>query len=205
MQQKKTGNGMKRSGVALTLVCLSFARSVRAADAVKPSPEVAALQQRVRELEKQVQALREDTAEKIQQRVAVDNAIASILEKVSLDVTVLEPSRPNIYQPVRLDSSGLILLVSIEHVEPYLDGYKIVLSIGNPSSAKLSGYDLTSSWSYDEARYRKKRSDTFTGTLEPGTWTKTELILPETSGSELRFVAIGIKATNVMLRRQAAN
>jgi len=195
---------MKRSGVALILVCLSFARSIHAADPVRPSPEIVALQQRVKELEKQIQALREETAQKIQQRIVADTALLSLAEKVSPDLTVLEPSRPHIYQPVRLDSSGIILLVSLERVEPYIDGYKAILDIGNPSSARFSGYDVTTSWSYDETRYKKKRSDTFTGTLEPGTWTKTELILPGTSGSELRFIAIGIKASSVVLR-QATN
>lgn len=56
----------------------------------------------------------------------------------------LDPSSLKKYQ--RIDTSSGFFLVALEDVMPYLDGYKLILSIGNPSSATYNGFTLKVKW-----------------------------------------------------------
>ncbi|MEW6408644.1 MAG: hypothetical protein AB1488_00830 [Nitrospirota bacterium] len=69
---------------------------------------------------------------------------------------VLDPSSLKHYE--RIDTSSGFFLISLEDVTPYLDGYKLILSIGNPSSATYAGFTLRVKWGkryYDSGEYLK--------------------------------------------------
>jgi hypothetical protein len=111
----------------------------------------------------------------------------------------------------RVDSGSVDLLVLVEDVTPYLDGYKLTLQIGNPTSALLTNARLDVSWgnklspNSTDADF-KKYLETFrqsefpvNGDLKPGMWTRTEIILSPASRDSFGEVSIGINVPAVVL------
>jgi Protein of unknown function (DUF3251) len=113
----------------------------------------------------------------------------------------------------RLDTDTGMFLVSVEDASPYLDGYRVTLSIGNPSSATYRGFVLHAKWnsSYDWAKYEeasfqkwqkaeRTKDDSFTEFLEPGKWNKVDLLLPSTSGTQLGYFLLSMETNSLSLR-----
>lgn len=120
----------------------------------------------------------------------------------------LDPASPKKYQ--RFDSQDGFFVVSFENAEPYLDGYRVAIEIGNLSSARYVGFKLDTTWGprYDwekstEESYKKweelrqKKEFTFTNPLLPGTWNKVELILPATKASQVGFIELSITTDTI--------
>jgi len=125
-------------------------------------------------------------------------------EEVYLDVT------QHTYQ--RLDTDTGFFLISVEDAVSYLNGYKIQLKLGNPSSANYAGYKLKIRWakSYDYSKYTRdsyaewsksiqEREFSFTDKLESGAWNPAELILTPATPDQLGYLAISINTNTVSL------
>jgi len=117
-------------------------------------------------------------------------------KQVKYDSVQLDPSSHSFQ---RLDSDTSTFLVSIDDASPYLNGYRIKLSVGNPSNAKFTGIKVKVQWAraYD---YNKFSSDsykqwhdsihekevTLTDDLKPGVWNKVDLdLLPAATSVRL--------------------
>lgn len=116
------------------------------------------------------------------------------------------------HQFQRLDSSTGTFLVLVQDAIPYLDGYKIILKIGNTSSAKFSGFKLKVKWNrkYDFEKYtadsysqwNKEMHDrelSFVEDLKPGAWNKVTLVLPSTTNNQLGYFLISIETDSISL------
>jgi len=100
-----------------------------------------------------------------------------------------------------LDSDLTRLLVVTENVEPYLDGYKIHLQIGNPCAADFTGFDLIG--------YTYKTNDIFgtmhtftnnmTDVLKSKCWNRIDFILAPASAEELRNLALRVQTKTLSL------
>ena len=55
----------------------------------------------------------------------------------------------------RVDSVGGLFLVSLENVQPYLDGVRVTLEIGNVQSASYSGFTIESRYGKRFPKYNK--------------------------------------------------
>jgi Protein of unknown function (DUF3251). len=126
-------------------------------------------------------------------------------EEVSLD-----PARMDVYQ--RLDSDPLQFLVSLKSIVPYLDGYKAVINVGNPSSARFRGIKVKCKWSkaydwknYSEASYKAWQSAIHKSEVEvqtdiaPGYWNPVEVILLPANPQELGYFVVSIESNTVSL------
>jgi hypothetical protein len=115
----------------------------------------------------------------------------------------------------RIDTDTGFFLVSVEEVTPYLNGYKLHLSVGNPMSAKYSGVKIKIKWgkSYDFSKYSEpsfnvwqksvqEKEFPITEMLQAGTWNKVELILAPATIDQLGFVRLSISTDTVALSRQ---
>ncbi|MFL6311260.1 MAG: hypothetical protein ACJ71W_04065 [Terriglobales bacterium] len=113
----------------------------------------------------------------------------------------------------RLDTDSGIVLVSVEDAAPYLNGYKVHLSIGNPSSMGYSGYKLKVRWgkTYDFNKYTEEsytewdksiqeKEISFTQKLDPGVWNPAELILTPASPDQLGYMTLASSTNTVSLR-----
>jgi hypothetical protein len=116
---------------------------------------------------------------------------------------------------VKLDTITGSSLVSVREVSPYLDGYRVVLNIGNLSFATYTGFKLRVNWnrSYDwdkwtEASYEawdkalREKEVSFTDSLKPGTWNKVELLLPSTKADELGYFKLSMETETLSLYKE---
>jgi hypothetical protein len=104
-------------------------------------------------------------------------------------------------------------LVSLEDASPYLNGYRVKLSIGNPSNAKFSGAKVKVRWAraYDFDKFTSEsyalwqssiheKEATLTEDLIPGVWNKVDLDLIPSASDELGYLEVSITSGSVSLR-----
>lgn len=109
----------------------------------------------------------------------------------------------------RLDSSVGTFLVSLGQIDPYLDGVKVSLRIGNLSSAVYKGFRLKIKWGMSREKYvgnvfdwlwsLNSRELRFTETLHAGRWNLIDFVLPNTNSKELGHISISIETDSVSL------
>lgn len=125
-------------------------------------------------------------------------------EKTKYDSIVIDPSSKGY---LRLDSSTGSFLVSLRDVQPYADGYKLKLNIGNPTSATYSGFALDVKWNksfekfssqdWDNAQHEKTFK--FAEKLMPGSWNTVFLTLSPAQKEELEYIEISMTTDQVIL------
>jgi hypothetical protein len=162
--------------------------------------EVEALRGEIAILRKQIESLRE-------QVTSLQNNMASNsldVYKLKHEVAEFDPSSPGPYE--RVDTSVGPLLVSIGKVEPYLDGYKVGLEIGNPLSVTFNGFDIQAAWGprykigQNYAKWlvaRQEKKISLTDRLSPGRWTPIEIILPSTESKDFGYLSIQLTVNNL--------
>ena len=95
------------------------------------------------DLNKQIKELKESL--EVTDKWVLDNW--DKLDNLASKYTIAELSPASPKKFIRIDSlSGFSLLVSLEDVTPYLDGYRVKLEIGNPTTAVYVGYKMTVEW-----------------------------------------------------------
>jgi len=98
------------------------------------------------------------------------------------------------------------LLVSTENVEPYLDGYKIHLQIGNPMSAHFNGFSLICS-SFQTSNYFatvQTFTNAVTDQLTPGYWTPVDFILAPSDMDRVRNASVSVELNQINLLKKPA-
>lgn len=118
----------------------------------------------------------------------------------------------------RLDTDAGFFLISLRSVTPYLTGYKVLLNIGNPSSADFANATVTVKWSkaYDFSHYtpdaykqwqtaRHTQTVQLTTALQAGTWNPVEVDLLPASADDLGDLSFEMEAKNVLLREVPSN
>jgi hypothetical protein len=101
--------------------------------------------------------------------------------------------------------------------QPYLDGYKLTLHIGNPTSARFSGVTLKVKWGallerrtdLDDAELtahvkkwlndQKSQTIKITESLLPGKWNKVEIVAVPATAEGIRNVRIQIEVESAFL------
>jgi hypothetical protein len=93
------------------------------------------------------------------------------------------------------------LLVITENVEPYLDGYKIHLKIGNPTSTDFSGFSLIYS-SYQTTNFFETVqtiTNSVTDKLVSGYWTPVNFVLAPANPDRLRNTSVSVQLNQINL------
>lgn len=104
-----------------------------------------------------------------------------------------------------MDSSAGTFVVLIRDIQPYMDGYKVKLGIGNLSSATYSGFKLTASYQkglflfLDSAEPSGEKNYSFTNELKPGHWTNVDIIVAPASADEFKYLNLSIETDNIRL------
>jgi hypothetical protein len=158
--------------------------------------------------QKQIDDLKKETKELKEQVKNIDKL--SFSQAVRLDD--VEEQRKYIFLDVsskayqKLDSDGLIFLISCDDIKPYAGGYKIPLLIGNPYLIIFSGFNLSIEWGkgYDSKKDKytewkkslRNKEESFTNFLFPGQWNKVELIIFPAKEDEIQHLKIGEMKTN---------
>ena len=123
-----------------------------------------------------------------------------------------------------LESDAGRLLVSCESAEPFLDGHKLVLRIGNPLSMSFKGFKLKfrygsrapkfpkspdaeqlTKWQQANAAWQltlHEKELSFTDTLSPAAWNRIEAVITPSKPDELAHLEIKIETDTVSLYKQ---
>jgi len=128
-------------------------------------------------------------------------------KRVSLDPTSLD-------RFMKLDVKNGFLLVSLHSVEPYRDGIKAVLDVGNPLTASFNGFNVSARWgrpfdykNWTAERHKEwqaslqTRDESFTETLHAGSLTPVQLVLPSTPPAQFGYLEVSIETNNISLKR----
>jgi len=105
------------------------------------------------------------------------------------------------------------VFITIAKIEPYLDGYRVALNIGNPSSITFKGIDLEVEWGlpwqskdrkYAEiAQSRKTKKFSFPRDFLPAAYTQVEVALTPARAEEVKAIEVGIEWNTISLRLPA--
>lgn len=104
------------------------------------------------------------------------------------------------------------IAISLDGIDPYLDGYRVTLSFGNPTTATFNGADVEVEWglpwntkgrTYDQIRTsRKKKRFSTLKHFQPGSYTLVEVSLTPATPEEVKRLSVGIDFNQISLRRQ---
>lgn len=128
-----------------------------------------------------------------------------------------------------LDTGRGSLLIACDSAEPYLDGHRVSLRIGNPLYMRFSGFKLKfkfghkapeiptkentkqddlakpfEKWQkdYDTWKASLRTSDqSYTDDLLPGTWNTVQATLPQTKPEDIGYIEVEIETDRISLTK----
>lgn len=155
------------------------------------------------ELQKEVSSLKEQN-EALWTAVRKDGFDISEMKHASVELDLTSPG-----QWLQLDSgAGMLLLVSLQKVEPRGNGCAVELNIGNPFVVTFKGFTVNATWTHkktdaekwpDWFKSQKHQQFTFTDDLVSGRWNKAVLLLSGTKREDLGYLSISLKVNTVSL------
>ncbi len=115
----------------------------------------------------------------------------------------------------RVDTDSSTFLVALDRVIPYMNGYKLTVSIGNPSNATFTGARVKVRWGkaynwagFTEASYKQWQSTiqqkeiALKEDLVPGAWNPVDLLLVPATKDELGFLELSMTTKTMMLHQK---
>lgn len=100
------------------------------------------------------------------------------------------------YVELHPENSALVFPVACEKIEPYLEGYKITVAIGNPYS--LTYVNVAGTLYYWESALGKTAK--FETTLLPGQWNKAVVTVNPASASSVRDLVLQFRLNSARSR-----
>ena len=110
------------------------------------------------------------------------------------ETVILNASKPGDYE--RIDTSSGMFLLVLEDASPYLDGYKLKLTIGNVMSGTYSKAVLKIDWGG-----RGYRDFPLTEDIRQGAWNHVTVTLAPAKAEDLHFIGVKMETRRVSLRR----
>lgn len=204
------GEIMKNSRIATIAVVVALATGCSQRPDDKTAASVDALKQQVQSLTAKLQEAQQkqtDLAARITklefwQLVETDNSIA--LDPASKAYGVAKTNLGN-------------LLISVDNVSPYGDGYKVRLMVGNPNMVTFDGASLKVRWAekpqwgaqgFNYAKWStsvQEKDVDIPNTLLPGTWNSVEVVLSPATASQTGYLAVTATLNKLELRRGFPN
>ena len=121
---------------------------------------------------------------------------------------------------LKIETSSGFFFISLKNTEPYLDGVKVYLEIGNPINATYNGFifkvkygphldytqisnntDYYSKWN----KSLKEKEISFSDKLMLGRWNRINFILTQIKPEEFGYLEIVMESVNVSLYYQETN
>jgi hypothetical protein len=145
--------------------------------------------------------------ERIEQTISeIDTRVATLeFSKDPYGYAVFDPSHKGYG---RVDTDCGFFLISLKEIKPYLDGCKVILEIGNPSTVTYSGFILKAKWGkrfekgekfIDWVNSLKEKEEKFTQELSPGRWNKIELIVSPAKPEHLGYLQMSMRTDRIKL------
>lgn len=121
------------------------------------------------------------------------------------EIAWFDPQDDKKYQPVR-GPAGPILVI-LEKVEPYLDGFTVHMRLGNPTSAGYTGFTADVKWGREfllnkDADYNKLADKKIEAKeyLAPGSWTTVKFNVAPATAEQMRRIGFAPVFNSISLR-----
>jgi hypothetical protein len=102
----------------------------------------------------------------------------------------------------RIDTNGGTFFVSVVKAEPYLNGYRLFINIGNPSMATFDGVKMTFLYGDSEKLAELQTKEISSpAKLAAGAWTQVEATLAPATTDNLKYVTLSMETNTLLLRR----
>ena len=144
-----------------------------------------------------------------------DNEIVGLQSKCSWIEFLMNVNKSIVFNATskgyhKLDTDLGCFLVSVQGTIPYLNGHKLSLNIGNPSTSEFAGFTLKAKWGEafdpkgrvtyaDWKKSLKSKEETFTEHLKAGHWNKIDLVLAPAKPEQLEYIEIEMEVNQVLL------
>lgn len=95
------------------------------------------------------------------------------------------------FSEVTAAATPLTFLVTCSQLEPYLEGYRLTLTIGNPFAMQFDG--ISAKVGYGEnllKSYTQTTETQSTAVLRPGLWTTINVVINRVAAKDVRVIAI---------------
>lgn len=171
----------------------------------KAGADIAALKQQVAMLSQQLQQAQ-------QSQVALGGRVAMLEFWRSVDASnsaQLDPTSKS-YGVAKTNLGNL--LISVDNVSPYADGYKVRLMVGNPNMVTFDGAQLKVQWA-EKPRWNDKSFDStkwsasvqqkdvdIVNSLLPGTWNPVEVVISPATAAQTGYLAVSATLNKLSLR-----
>lgn len=89
------------------------------------------------------------------------------------------------------------LVASVESAAPYLDGFKVTLSIGNLTSADFDGAKVHLMW----GEKPNEKAFNITDTIRAGAFNNVTVVMSPAKPADLKLFSVGLSLSKVKLRK----
>ena len=137
-----------------------------------------------------------------EQSVLLATLSTNVLELMNAkqdDLVILNAAEPE-FQSLQTDVGQLF--VSVHDIEPYADGYKLLLHVGNPSAATLYGGDGSIEWYHansDGTKSAQRKEFQINKDVRAGFWTPVEVTISPAQSSDLNALFVRMAFDNVKM------
>ncbi len=131
--------------------------------------------------------------------------INSIVKSLHPMLAVFTPSSKG-YQPLYTDKGNLI--ISLDELKKYANGYKATFLIGNPNHVTFDGIKLSVHWgkylsekeNFTDWQQNLQSEDINIGkTILPGTWNKVTVIMSPATANNVGTILLSLESDNIDL------
>ena len=189
------------------------------------TPRVDALEKKISDLEQRIKSEEHETfqlhLDSFKLRLDLQERIEALKERTAtIDLNSTGYSF--------LDTGGGVILISCHGAEPYLNGHRIKLRLGNPLNMRFSGFKLKfkfgrkppnpptikgmngsdflkagEAWKRDYDAWKeslRSAEGSYTVDLSPGAWKTVQATLPQTIAADIAYVEVRIETDIISLR-----
>jgi hypothetical protein len=99
-------------------------------------------------------------------------------------------------------SGNLVFLASCTKIEPYLEGHRVTISVGNPHFFNFSNVKGTHSYGKDWADAIERNVEvSMTDSIRAGSWTTVTVIINPSKPEQLRYLGLELNAQSASATR----
>ena len=167
------------------------------------TPNVKDLQSSIEQLNSNISGLKNQIISMQKEQMQTDLEVYSL----SSNSASFSPSDVGVGYNV-LNTTVGHLVVTLQKLYKYADGYRVVFSIGNPTNAIINNCEATVQWGKmlggDETvsaweRSLQSKHIKLSKTIYPGTWTQVSFVLSPAQASQTAYISLSLKVTGISL------
>ena len=99
------------------------------------------------------------------------------------------------YDEFLFGSGALVFFASCSKIEPYLEGHRVTITVGNPHSFNFSGVKGNLYYGTDFADAMSRQVEvSFTDVIRSGAWTTLQIIVNPSKAEQMRYIGLELSS-----------